>query len=40
MYVLQTYMSTAEESHACEECDTSFESKEELDTHNKEEHSA
>ena len=25
-------------SHDCEECDTSFESKEELNKHNKEEH--
>jgi hypothetical protein len=32
-------MSAAKESHECEECDTSFKSKEELDKHNKEEHS-
>jgi hypothetical protein len=25
-------------SHECEECDTSFDSKEELDKHNKDEH--
>ena len=31
-------MSSAEKTHDCEECDTSFESKEELDKHNKEEH--
>jgi hypothetical protein len=32
-------MSTAKESHECEECETSFESKEQLDRHNTEEHS-
>jgi len=31
-------MSFAEETHECERCDTSYESKEELDKHNKEEH--
>ncbi len=31
-------MSSTEKTHDCEECDTSFESKEELDKHNKEEH--
>ena len=31
-------MSSTKESHECEECETSFESKEELDSHNKEEH--
>ena len=30
-------MSSTEETHECEECDTSFESKEELEKHNKEE---
>ena len=32
------YMSSTEETHECEECDTSFNSKEELEKHNKEEH--
>lgn len=31
-------MSSPEGTHECEECDTSYESKEELDKHNKEEH--
>ncbi len=31
-------MSSAEETHECEECETSYASKEELDKHNKEEH--
>ncbi|MFY9873601.1 MAG: hypothetical protein WAK17_28170 [Candidatus Nitrosopolaris sp.] len=31
-------MSSTDETHECEECDTSFESKEELDKHKKEEH--
>jgi len=31
-------MSSAEGTHECEECETSYGSKEELDKHNKEEH--
>ena len=31
-------MSSAEGTHECEECETSYASKEELDKHNKEEH--
>jgi hypothetical protein len=31
-------MSSTDETHECEECNTSFESKEELDKHKKEEH--
>jgi hypothetical protein len=31
-------MSSAEGTHECEECETCYASKEELDKHNKEEH--
>jgi hypothetical protein len=38
MSVLAYIHTMSTTSHECEECDTSFESKEELDKHNKDEH--
>jgi hypothetical protein len=38
MFTISYRFVVCEETHSCEECDTSFKSKEELEQHNKEEH--